>query len=241
MPTRFLVIPAIDLKDGRVTRLVQGDFSRITVQIDNPLDVARNWIMQGAKCLHIIDLDGAFEGALRHEREIREILSAFDVEVQVGGGIRDPGVIESLLDADVDRVILGTLALTEPDAVKEIAASNPSRIMIAVDSKEDKVAIKGWTEKTSLSALDVIGMFEDVDVSFLYTNIDVEGLIKGIDRKKLTNVLKASEKSVYVAGGISSIEDIAFIRDSGAEGVIIGSALYTGKLNYREAVKLQVF
>uniref|UniRef100_A0A7J2TIL6 1-(5-phosphoribosyl)-5-[(5-phosphoribosylamino)methylideneamino] imidazole-4-carboxamide isomerase n=1 Tax=Archaeoglobus fulgidus TaxID=2234 RepID=A0A7J2TIL6_ARCFL len=233
----FRVIPAVDLKDGKVVRLRQGREKEITFEAKDPVRVARNWIERGAKVLHVIDLDGAFQGKIRHEREIREIIS-LGAEVHVGGGIRSFDVAERLLKLGARRIIFGTIALERIEEVKEFANEWRDRIIIAIDSREGKVAVKGWKEKTKISPLELAKIYEDCDVSFLYTNIDVEGLAMGISRESL-EFLKKISRPFYVAGGISSIDEIVFVKKLGARGAILGSALYMGKIKLEEALKLE--
>jgi phosphoribosylformimino-5-aminoimidazole carboxamide ribotide isomerase len=235
----FLVIPAIDLKDGKVTRLVQGDFDRITVQLENPIEIAERWIEEGARCLHVIDLDGAYLGRLKHHDVILRIAERCE-EIQVGGGLRSRKEIEALLAAGITRVILGTMSVENPELTKELAERHAGRIMIAIDSRAGKVSVEGWRRILDLTPVELVKLFEDYDVSFLYTNIDVEGLTAGADYGRIEEVVSSTARDVYVAGGISSIEDVEFAKEVGAKGVIIGSALYTGKIDFKEAAKLQV-
>lgn len=233
----FRVIPAVDLKDGKVVRLRQGREEDVTFQTENPIEVARQWVEMGAKVLHVIDLDGAFKGRLRHENIIREIAKM--VEVQVGGGIRSFDVAERLFNAGVDRVIFGTLAVERMDELRNFAAEWEGRVMIAIDARKDRVAVKGWKEVLELSPLDLARKYDDLKVSFLYTNIDVEGLVSGIEREKIHSIVKSLQNPVYVAGGITSLEDIRFAKKCGAAGVVIGSALYTKKLKFEDAIKVE--
>ncbi|WP_456329108.1 1-(5-phosphoribosyl)-5-[(5-phosphoribosylamino)methylideneamino]imidazole-4-carboxamide isomerase [Archaeoglobus sp.] len=233
----FRVIPAVDLKDGKVVRLRQGKENEVTFEAENPVEVAKKWVEKGAKVLHVIDLDGAFQGRMRHEDIIAEIASF--AEVQVGGGIRDFKVAKRLFDLGVKRVIFGTIAVEKVDEVREFAESWERRVMIAIDSKKGRVAVKGWKETASLTPIQLAEIYDDLKVSFLYTNIDVEGLVSGIEREKIAEVVKAVRNPVYVAGGITSVEDIRFIKRSGAAGVVIGSALYTKKLKFEEAIKVE--
>ncbi len=233
----FRVIPAVDLKDGKVVRLRQGREEDVTFQTENPVEVARQWVEMGARVLHVIDLDGAFKGRLRHENIIREIAKM--VEVQVGGGIRSFDVAERLFNAGVDRVIFGTLAVERMDELRNFAAEWEGRVMIAIDARKDRVAVKGWKEVLELSPLDLARKYDDLKVSFLYTNIDVEGLVSGIEREKIHSIVKSLQNPVYVAGGITSLEDIRFAKKCGAAGVVIGSALYTKKLKFEDAIKVE--
>ncbi|TDA26154.1 MAG: 1-(5-phosphoribosyl)-5-((5-phosphoribosylamino)methylideneamino)imidazole-4-carboxamide isomerase [Archaeoglobi archaeon] len=233
----FRVIPAVDLKDGKVVRLRQGKEKEITFSAEDPVGVATNWINRGARVLHVIDLDGAFQGKLKHEGIILKIIS-LGVEVQVGGGIRDLKVAERLLELGATRVILGTLAVEKVEEVRNFANRWKGKVMIAVDVKGGKVVVKGWKEKTSLKPEDLIKLYEDLDVSFLYTNVDVEGLVSGIDREVM-GFLRRLNRPFYVAGGISSLDDISFVKKLGARGVVLGSALYTGKIKLEEALKFE--
>ncbi|MCQ4152770.1 MAG: 1-(5-phosphoribosyl)-5-[(5-phosphoribosylamino)methylideneamino]imidazole-4-carboxamide isomerase [Archaeoglobales archaeon] len=233
----FRVIPAVDLKDGKVVRLRQGKEKEITFSAEDPVGVATNWINRGARVLHVIDLDGAFQGKLKHEGIILKIIS-LGVEVQVGGGIRDLKVAERLLELGATRVILGTLAVEKVEEVRNFANRWKGKVMIAVDVKGGKVVVKGWKEKTSLKPEDFIKLYEDLDVSFLYTNVDVEGLVSGIDREVM-GFLRRLNRPFYVAGGISSLDDISFVKKLGARGVVLGSALYTGKIKLEEALKFE--
>ncbi|WP_457549917.1 1-(5-phosphoribosyl)-5-[(5-phosphoribosylamino)methylideneamino]imidazole-4-carboxamide isomerase [Archaeoglobus sp.] len=228
------MIPAVDLKGGKVVRLVQGKRDKITIEIENPLKVARMWVEKGAKVLHVIDLDGAFEGKLFHEDVIVEI--AKFVETQVGGGIRSFEIAERLLNAGVERVIFGTLAVKNVKAVKRFAEEYPKRVMVAVDSKKGKVVVEGWVKKTELTPIEVAKLYEDCEVSLLYTNVDVEGLVSGVELEKIREVVEGTSLPVYVAGGISSLDDVKAIKKCGAVGVIVGSALYTGKVKLEEVL-----
>lgn len=233
----FRIIPAIDLKGGKVVRLRQGKENEVTFSSENPLKVAESWVEKGAKVLHVVDLDGAFQGRLRHEEIIREIAS-LGVEVQVGGGIRSFETAERLLELGVERVIFGTLAVEKVEEVKGFAENWKNRVMIAIDSRKGRVAVKGWKEVTHLTPMELVNLYRDCEVSFLYTNIDVEGLVKGIEREKL-EFLRGLRKRFQVAGGISSLEDIAFVKSLGASGAILGSALYMGKIKFEDALKFE--
>jgi phosphoribosylformimino-5-aminoimidazole carboxamide ribotide isomerase len=234
----FRVIPAVDLKGGKVVRLVQGRRDKVTVEINNPLEVARMWIEKGAKCLHVVDLDGAFGGKLVHEDVIIKIAEL--AEVQVGGGIRDLKVAERLLNAGIDRIILGTLAVKDVKAVKRFANDHPGKVMIAVDSKKGKVVVEGWIKNTELTPVELAKLYEDCEVSILYTNVDVEGLVSGIDIERVREIVESTTLPVYVAGGVSSLDDVRAVKRCGAVGVVIGSALYTGKVKLEDLLGEEV-
>ena len=235
----FRVIPAVDLKDGKVVRLRQGKEEDVTVQIENPVEVAEMWVRRGARVLHVIDLDGAFRGRLRHEDIIFEIRRRIDAEIQVGGGIRSIEVAKRLIDAGIDRIMLGTLAVEDIESVRRLAEEYPGKVMIAVDSKRDRVVVEGWKRDTGMSPIDIAKMYEDLDVSLLYTNVDVEGLVSGIVIEKITELVESTSLPVYVAGGITTREDVRRIKETGAVGVIIGSALYLGKLRLEDVLDLE--
>ncbi len=234
----FRVIPAIDLKDGKVVRLRQGRESEITFTASDPLSIAEMWVGKGARALHVVDLSGAFEGKLRHEAIIAEIIQ-LGVEVQVGGGIRELVVAERLLELGAARVILGTIAVEKQNEVREFAESWEERIMIALDARKDRVAVRGWKKVSDFTAIQLAQIYDDLRVSFLYTNIDVEGLVSGIERDKIAKIVSTLRNPVYVAGGISSIEDVRFVKSCGAAGAVIGSALYTGKLKFEDVLKVE--
>jgi phosphoribosylformimino-5-aminoimidazole carboxamide ribotide isomerase len=234
----FRVIPALDLKDGKVTRLRQGKEDEVTFTAENPVDVAEEWVKKGAKVLHVIDLDGAFQGRLKHEDVIREVLK-FPVEVQVGGGLRDFEIAERLLRMGVKRVILGTIATEKIEEVREFAEKWKKRVMIAIDTKKGRVVVKGWKEASNMTPLQLAKLYDDLELSFLYTNVDVEGLVSGIEKEKISEIVRNLRNPVYVAGGVTSVDDVRFIKRVGAAGVVIGSALYTGKLKFEEVLKIE--
>ncbi|AIY91237.1 1-(5-phosphoribosyl)-5-[(5-phosphoribosylamino)methylideneamino]imidazole-4-carboxamide isomerase [Geoglobus acetivorans] len=233
----FRIIPAVDIKDGKCVQLRQGKEDDIIFESDDPVNVAEAWVERGAKILHVVDLSGSFKGRLVHEDLILKISEL--AEVQVGGGIRSIEVAKRLLDLGVERVIVGTMAIEMSDDVKSLADEYPERVMVAIDSRNGKVVVKGWKENTCLSPLEVMRMYSDFDVSFLFTNVDVEGLMKGIDENAIKLVVDAANRPVIVSGGITGIEDVKKVKNAGAAGVVIGSALYTGKLRLEDVLPLE--
>lgn len=185
----------------------------------------------------MIDLDGAFEGKLRNEEIILKIAKM--TEIQVGGGIRSVDIAERLLNKGVSRVIVGTLALKEPEAVRKLAKKYPGRVIISIDAKDGKVVFNGWRKKTDFSPIEFAKLFDDLEVSFLLTDVNVEGLMKGIRREFIKEVVASLENDVIVSGGVSNYEDAKLIKELGASGVVVGSALYLGRVKLEELLKLE--
>jgi phosphoribosylformimino-5-aminoimidazole carboxamide ribotide isomerase len=235
-----LIIPAVDIKDGRCIQLVQGKPGTEQIIIENPHEVAKDWENKGAKILHVIDLDGAFGDNRKNMQVIKKILSILNIPVQIGGGIRTREDAVKLLQMGVNRVILGTMAIENPEYVKQLSEEFGSeRIIVALDSKDSNVVFKGWTEKTSKKASEYGKIFEKLGAGgILFTNIDYEGLLNGFDVNPLLELLNAVNIPVIYSGGITSIEDVKKVSETGAAGVVIGSALYKGKINFEEAMKI---
>jgi phosphoribosylformimino-5-aminoimidazole carboxamide ribotide isomerase len=236
-----LIIPAVDIKNGKCVQLVQGEPGTEQVIIENPHKVAKNWETRGARILHIIDLDGAFGDKEKNIEVIKKRLDVVNVPIQMGGGIRTKEDAARLLEMGVHKVILGTMAIENPKNVKELSKEYGSeRIIVALDSKDSMVVVKGWTEKTSKSAPEYGKIFEKQGAGgILFTNVDYEGLLKGFDVEPLLELLNAVNIPVIYSGGITSIEDIKKISETDAAGVVIGSALYKGKINFEDSLKYQ--
>lgn len=236
-----LIIPAVDIKEGKCVQLVQGEPGTEQVVIENPHKVAKDWENRGARILHIIDLNGAFGDNEKNVEVIKKILTEVNVPIQMGGGIRTKEDAIRLLEMGVNKVILGTMAIENPETVKELSEEFGSeRIVVALDSKDSKVVVKGWTEKTSKSASEYGKIFEECGAGgILFTNVDYEGLLKGFDVDPLLELLNAVNIPVIYSGGITSIEDIKKVSETDAAGVVVGSALYKGKINFEDALKYQ--
>jgi len=237
----ILIIPAVDIKNGKCVQLVQGEPGTEQVVIENPHNVAKYWENRGASILHLIDLDGAFGDRKRNVEVINKILNVVNIPIQMGGGIRTKDDAVRLLKMGVHKVILGTLAIENHENVKELSREFGSeRIIVALDSKDSKVVIKGWGKKTSRSAPEYGKIFEEHGAgSILFTNVDYEGLLKGFDINPLIELLNTVNIPVIYSGGISSIEDIKKVSKTDVAGVVVGSALYKGKINFEEALKYQ--
>jgi len=237
-----IVIPAIDLKEGKCVRLEQGLMEKDTVFCDNPADQAREWERQGAELLHIVDLDGAFAGEPRNRASIEAIVKAIAIPTQLGGGIRDIPTIEAYLSLGIGRVILGTAAQRHPELVEEACRLFPGRIVVGIDAKNGMVAVQGWAEVTGVTAVELAKRFEGYGVAaIIYTDIARDGMMQGPNIEATRALAEAISIPVIASGGVSSLQDIEnlmAIEASGIAGAITGKAVYTGAINLAEAVAL---
>jgi phosphoribosylformimino-5-aminoimidazole carboxamide ribotide isomerase len=232
------IIPAIDVRGGRCVRLVQGRFDAETVYGDDPTAMAVRWAAEGARCLHVVDLDGAVEGEPRNAAAIAAIVKAVALPVQVGGGLRDRKTIEAYLDAGAARVVLGTRAALDREFLREVCGAFPERVVVAIDAREGRVAVRGWLDATDRLALDVAREASEAGaVALLYTDIGCDGTQGGPNMEALTAVARATPTPVIASGGIASPDHVrAVARIDGVEAAIIGRALYQGTLTLREAI-----
>jgi phosphoribosylformimino-5-aminoimidazole carboxamide ribotide isomerase len=237
----FRIIPAIDLKNKKCVSLVQGIPGTERVSLDDPLGIAACWIGEGASVLHLIDLDGAIGGKRLNSSIIESIIKKFNVETQVGGGIRSKEDARGLLNLGVNRVILGTAAINNPSLVEELAREFGSeRIMVALDSKNDRVTTHGWAKQSVYTAVWLGRKFEELGAgSILFTDIDTEGLLNGVNPEPTRELAQALDIPVIASGGITTLSDIEEIKKTGAKGVVIGAALYVGNFKLREALELE--
>ena len=238
----MIVIPAIDLKDGRCVRLEQGLMERDTVFCDSPAEQALKWQDQGAEMLHIVDLNGAFAGEPKNRSSIEEIVGSILIPTQLGGGIRDLGTIEAYLSLGISRVILGTAAQRNPEMVKEACDLFPGRIVVGIDAKNGMVAVQGWAEVTDIRAVEMARRFEGYGVSaIIYTDISRDGMLSGPNIEATRELAESITIPVIASGGVSrmsDIENLMAIEASGVIGVITGKAVYTGAISLAEAVAL---
>lgn len=238
----MIVIPAIDLKDGRCVRLEQGLMERDTVFCDSPAEQARAWQEQGAELLHIVDLNGAFAGEPRNRSSIEDIVRAVTIPTQLGGGIRDLATIEAYLSLGIGRVILGTAAQRNPSLVEDACRRFPGRIVVGIDARNGMVAVQGWAEVTDISARELASRFEGYGVAaVIYTDIARDGMLSGPNIEATRELAEAISLPVIASGGVSTLADIAglmAIESSGVTGVITGKALYTGAFNLADAIAL---
>jgi phosphoribosylformimino-5-aminoimidazole carboxamide ribotide isomerase len=238
----MIVIPAIDLKDGSCVRLEQGLMERDTVFCEHPVEQALEWQRQGSELLHIVDLNGAFDGEPKNRASIEEIVRVVSIPTQLGGGIRDIQTIEAYLTMGISRVILGTAALRNPELVREACRLFPGRILVGIDAKNGMVAVQGWAEVTGISASELAKRFEGEGVAaIIYTDISRDGMLSGPNIEPTRDLAESISIPVIASGGVSKLEDIEnllAIETSGVTGVITGRAIYTGAIDLAEAVAL---
>jgi len=232
------IIPSIDLRNGKCVRLYKGDFHRETVFSDDPLDVALKWQSMGAPRLHIVDLDGAATGEILNLELIRNITSAMLIPVQFGGGIRQIETVEGLLKAGIDRVILGTAAVESPNLISEACRRYHESIIVGIDARNGMVATRGWVNNTSLTAVDFAKSMIGIGVRrIVYTDIERDGTLTEPNFNTISEMIQSAGIPVIAAGGISSLEHLKTLQKLGAEGAIIGKALYTGDIDYKKALE----
>ncbi|MBF0142795.1 MAG: 1-(5-phosphoribosyl)-5-[(5-phosphoribosylamino)methylideneamino]imidazole-4-carboxamide isomerase [Magnetococcales bacterium] len=246
-PERFLVIPAIDLKDGRCVRLFQGEMARDTVYSDDPGAVAVRWQGLGAERLHVVDLNGAFAGRRVNSAAIRAILAALAIPVQLGGGIRTLDDVASTLEMGIRRVILGTVACRDPDLVREACRLFPGRVSVGIDARDGLVAVSGWAERTDIRAVDLARRFEDAGVAeIIFTDIHRDGALTGPNIAATRALAESITIPVIVSGGVSGPQDIVAAREQAGplangnrlSGIITGKAIYDGRLDFAVALRL---
>ncbi|WP_135821656.1 1-(5-phosphoribosyl)-5-[(5-phosphoribosylamino)methylideneamino]imidazole-4-carboxamide isomerase [Halostella litorea] len=231
----FEVVPAVDVQDGEVVQLVQGERGT-EKRYGDPVESAERWVDQGASTLHLVDLDGAFEGERANADAIGRVIDAVDVDVQLGGGIRTAADARSLLDRGVDRVILGTAAVENPDVVAEISETHPGSVTVSLDAKDGEVVVSGWTEGTGLDPAAAAERYEELGAgAILFTDVDVEGRLEGVQTGPVERVVDAVDIPVVASGGVATLDDVRALRDAGAAAVVVGSALYEGRFSLREA------
>ena len=229
------ILPAIDLRGGKCVNLVQGIAAQETVFSDAPVEMALRWQAEGAEYLHLVDLDGAFQGESANLHIVSEIIAALEIPTQLGGGIRSMERLDTVLALGVDRAILGTIALRQPDLVKEACAKYGARVAVGIDARDGMVATDGWLEVSQKSAVEFAQEMAAVQ-TLIYTDIKSDGMLKGPNVGATADIVKAVSANVIGSGGVTSLADIAALKQVGASGTIIGRALYTGDLALRDAI-----
>jgi phosphoribosylformimino-5-aminoimidazole carboxamide ribotide isomerase len=237
-----IIIPAIDLKDGQCVRLFQGDFRQVTVYSENPVEIARQWQKQGAERIHVVDLDGSLAGVPRNMEVIRNIVNTVGIPVQIGGGIRDMKTIGTYLEMGVGWVILGTMALKDRKFVTDVCHAFREKVILGIDANDGKIAIQGWTEQTSASAVELAKSYQGYGLAaIIYTDIVRDGTGRGVNTEATKALAEAVDIPVIASGGVSDVSDIERIlkiETSGVTGVIIGKALYTGAISLKDAISI---
>jgi phosphoribosylformimino-5-aminoimidazole carboxamide ribotide isomerase len=237
MFSEFEVIPAVDIEDGQVVQLVGGERGSGR-EYGEPVEAAERWVEQGARTLHLVDLDGAFEGERENAATIERIIEAVDVSVQLGGGIRTAEDARSLLDRGVDHVILGTAAVENPELVTEISETHPGSVLVSLDAKDGEVVVSGWTEGTGLDPAEAAAAYEQRGAAgILFTDVDVEGRLEGVQTSPVRRIAEDVSIPVVASGGVSTVADIRALRSAGASAVVVGSALYEGRFTLQEAIE----
>lgn len=238
----MIVIPAIDLKQGKCVRLRQGRMDDDTVYGSNPAEMAKKWVAAGAERIHLVDLDGAFSGRPENLEAIRAIRKAVDVELDLGGGIRDEATAVKLLEEGLDYVILGTAALENPDLVGALSDRHPGRVLVGIDAMNGMVAVRGWAEVSKISAVELAAKLSEKGAAgFIFTDIERDGMQTGVNVEATVRFAEAARGQVIASGGVKDIEDIKRLLAAGGDritGVITGRAIYEGTLDLTEAVML---
>lgn len=236
------IIPAIDLLGGKAVRLQKGDYQKVTVYSETPEKVAEYFYSCGARFLHVVDLDGAKSGKADNFEVIKKIVEATDLSVEVGGGIRSMEIVDLYASVGVDRIILGTAALKDPEFLEAAVEKYGERIAVGVDIKDGMVAIKGWTEVSDVSCNDFCRSLQQIGVkTVICTDISKDGMMSGTNRELYRELYDEFELNIVASGGVSSMEDIAVLSDMGLFGAIVGKAIYTGAIDLSEAIKLAAF
>jgi phosphoribosylformimino-5-aminoimidazole carboxamide ribotide isomerase len=238
----MIIIPAIDIKNGKCVRLFQGRMDKETVFSDDPAAMARRWVDEGAQLIHVVDLDGAVEKRPQNLKSIKKIIDSVDVDIQLGGGVRNENIVKTLIEIGVKRIIVGTEAIKNPKFVKDLCKTLPDRIVVGIDARDGLVAIEGWMKTTRIKAIDLAQQFEDCGVAAInFTDIHRDGMETGPNIEETRRLAEAISIPVVASGGVSSIEDIKNLmplKAFGVMGVITGRALYTGSLKLKEAIEI---
>ncbi|UCD89243.1 MAG: 1-(5-phosphoribosyl)-5-[(5-phosphoribosylamino)methylideneamino]imidazole-4-carboxamide isomerase [Desulfobacterales bacterium] len=238
----MIIIPAIDIKNGKCVRLYQGRMNKETVFSDDPAAMARRWVDEGAQLIHVVDLDGAVEKRPQNLKSIKKIIDSIDVDIQVGGGVRNENIVKTLVELGIKRIIIGTEAIKNPQFVKHLCKTLPNRIVVGIDARDGLVAIEGWTKTTRIKAVDLARRFEDCGVAAInFTDIHRDGMETGPNIEETRRLAEAVSIPVVASGGVSSIEDIKNLmplKVFGVMGIITGRALYTGGLKLKEAIEI---
>ncbi|HWH78112.1 MAG TPA: 1-(5-phosphoribosyl)-5-[(5-phosphoribosylamino)methylideneamino]imidazole-4-carboxamide isomerase [Candidatus Binatus sp.] len=236
----MLIIPAIDLKDGRCVRLFQGEMDRETVYFENPVDAAKHWLAEGATFLHIVDLNGAVQGRPVHTKEVAAICRQPGLTVELGGGLRSVEAVEAAFDLGVARVVIGTAAYDNAEFLRALCRKFPSKIVVGIDARQGKVAVKGWQETTAMDAVELAQRCEaDGAARIIYTDINRDGTRDGVNLTETLKIARAVKIPIIASGGVATLDDIRQLlplQKDGVEGVIVGKALYAVAFSLKDAL-----
>jgi phosphoribosylformimino-5-aminoimidazole carboxamide ribotide isomerase len=234
----MILFPAVDIQDNKCVRLTQGDFDKVKIYANDPVEMALRWEAEGAEYLHVVDLDGARSVSLTNRASIKKIVQKIKIPIQIGGGIRTAQRIEEWLELGVTRVILGTVAVENQELLKELAASYAKSMAISVDAIEGKAAVRGWKDVTSVDVMDICKLMASLNIkTLIYTDILRDGMLKGPNFEMYEKLNDNASLQIIASGGVSSISDIQKLQSMNLYGAIIGKALYDGKLSFEEALK----
>jgi phosphoribosylformimino-5-aminoimidazole carboxamide ribotide isomerase len=240
----MIIIPAIDIKNGNCVRLLQGRMDQETVFSDDPAAMAKRWVAEGAKLIHVVDLEGAVKKQPQNIKSIKRIIDSVNVDIQMGGGIRNEKIVTELVDLGIKRVVIGTEAINNPKFVKTLCKAFPGRIVVGIDARDGLVAVEGWTKTTRVKAVDLAKQFEDCGVAAInFTDIHRDGMQTGPNIEETRRLAQAISIPVVASGGVSTIDDIKNLmplKSVGVIGVITGKALYTGSLSLKKAIEMSI-
>jgi len=238
MSLKEFIIPAIDIKESKAVRLFKGDPNAVKVYSDNPVDIAKQWEEKGAKHLHVVDLDGAFEGKPKNYKVVEEIVKSVNIPVEFGGGLRSYDAVKAMIETGVDKVIIGSLAYEDRDTFEKIVADFPQKVILGIDAKDGKLAIRGWLEKADITPLEFAKRYEKYPIwGYLYTDVNRDGTLVGPNIEGTKELAENLSKPVIASGGVSSLDDVKRLyqlKDLGVYGVVVGKALYEGKIKLEE-------
>ncbi|MGC8280399.1 1-(5-phosphoribosyl)-5-[(5-phosphoribosylamino)methylideneamino]imidazole-4-carboxamide isomerase [Clostridioides difficile] len=235
----MIIFPAIDIKDNKCVRLTQGEFDKVNVYYDNPLEVAYKWKNEGSEYIHIVDLNGARSEFGVNTKIIEDIANNIDIPIQVGGGVRDKEKVKSLINAGVTRVILGSIAIENLNLVEELVNEYKEKIVVSIDAKDGKVAVRGWEVVSNVDSLTLCKQLEKIGVqTIVYTDISKDGMLQGPNFDIYERIAKETSLNVIASGGVTSIEDVKRLKAMNLYGAIIGKALYDKKIDFKEAQQL---
>ncbi|KPU27121.1 1-(5-phosphoribosyl)-5-[(5-phosphoribosylamino)methylideneamino] imidazole-4-carboxamide isomerase [Caloranaerobacter sp. TR13] len=237
----MIIFPAIDIKDGKCVRLRQGRFDDVTIYSDNPVEIAQKWEKEGCQYLHLVDLDGAIQGIPNNLELIKEIVSSVSIPVQIGGGIRSRKTVDVLFECGVERVIIGTLAVRNPELLEQLIRDYGNRIVVSIDANDGFVAVDGWINLSSINSIEFAKDLEKIGVkTIVYTDISKDGMMKGPNFKVYEELKKKVNINIIASGGISSAEDVKKLKEIGVYGCIVGKAIYSGAVKITELLKYQI-